>query len=116
VAHAKMSSLNWSAFRTKELPQAKEFAMSGGIAVHMGWVIGDEFPKAPTVFKNQLFAHLLGPDEKILTDAAISIGCKVQWVQKRKTWIHYDLVCSTLHRALKRCPNGSEILSEYKIK
>lgn len=98
------AEIEWRAFKTRQLPLARLFAETG-IAIHMGGIVGEQYPNAPKVFKGKHFAHMMGPNEGLLTLAAISIGCKERWIQRKKSGLHYDLTGSILTKALNLCSN-----------
>lgn len=100
--------MEWRVFMMHEIREAFAFAASGGIALHlMGDITGDAFKNAPRVFKGRKFGHLFGPNREALTTAAVSLGCKPEWIQKvdDPKRMHFDLVGSRLERAKKLCTN-----------
>lgn len=82
----------WRYFRTREVREARDWAASGGIAVH------------ENLFKSRgrRTAHLLARDEEALLAAAREVGCSPWWIQRTRT-LHFDLVEAHLERALARC-------------
>ena len=82
----------WRYFGTREVRQARRWAVQGGIAVH------------ENLFRSRgrRTAHLLAGDEPALLAAARSVGCLDHWIQRGRT-IHFDLVGPFLARALQRC-------------
>lgn len=97
--------MEWRIFQYREVREAKAFAEAGGIAIHVCFLLAAD-ADAPQVFRGRRFAHMFGPDEATLTEAAVSIGCKPSWVQrpgKKVSYLHFDLVGQPLERALKRC-------------
>lgn len=103
---AVTSSLKWKLFEMRQIRDAFAWAEAGGVAVHsMGDVTGDAFKNAPNVFKGRKFAHLFGPSRDALIEAALSIGCKRQWIQKDDDPLHrhFDLTGAILRRALEKC-------------
>jgi hypothetical protein len=82
----------WRYFRSREVPEARAWAASGGIAVH------------ENIFKSRgrRTCHLLAVDEAALIAAAVSVGCAAWWIQRTRT-LHFDLVEQQLERALARC-------------
>lgn len=89
------SPRGWRYFRTREVLEARAWAISGGVAVH------------ENLFKSRgrRTAHLLAHDEEALVEAAATVGCSRHWIQRTRT-LHFDLVESYLMRALDLCPNG----------
>lgn len=84
----------WRYFRSREVREARAWALAGGIAVH------------ENIFRSRgrRTCHLLAVDESTLTAAAISVGCSAWWIQRTRT-LHFDLVEIYLERALHRCSN-----------
>lgn len=82
----------WRYFRTREVREARAWAVSGGIAVH------------ENLFKSRgrRTAHLLARDEVALLEAARAVGCSPWWIQRTRT-LHFDLVEVHLERALVHC-------------
>ena len=85
-------SLVWRYFGTRGVDQARNWAASGGIAVHENLFR----------LRNHRTAHLLAPDEATLIRAARSIGCRDEWIQRTRT-VHFDLILDHLERALINC-------------
>ena len=82
----------WRYFGTREVRDARAWAVAGGIAVH------------ENLFKSRSrrAAHLLARDEASLIAAALQLGCAGWWIQRTLT-VHFDLVEIYLERALDRC-------------
>ena len=83
---------NWHYFGTREVRAAREWAAQGGISVH------ENIWKS----RGRRTCHLLARDETQLLEAARSIGCADQWIQRTRT-LHFDLVEIYLERALALC-------------
>lgn len=104
------NKLKWKKFDMKLLREAEEFAASGGIAIHLSGPASrfftEDTPKhVQNVFGDREFAHMFGPDRESLTRAAVSIGCKPQWIQhpNNPKRMHFDITGVILARALKNC-------------
>jgi hypothetical protein len=82
----------WRYFGTREVRAAREWASKGGIAVH------ENIWKS----RGRRTCHLLAGSEAQLLDAARSLGCADQWIQRTRT-LHFDLVEVYLERALALC-------------
>jgi hypothetical protein len=82
----------WKYFRTREVAEARAWAMAGGIAVH------ENIWKS----RGRRTCHLLARSEQELLVAARSVGCHDAWIQRTRT-VHFDLVEVYLDRALIRC-------------
>ena len=87
-----MNGRKWRYFGTRESPLARIWAREGGIAVHENLFR----------LKGRRTAHLLGPSEEALLEAARSVGCQDHWIQRTNT-VHFDLVAEYLDRALILC-------------
>ena len=87
-----MRDERWKYFGTRDVPQAREWAARGGIAVHENL-----FPS-----RGRRTAHLLARTEWELVEAARSVGCRAEWIQRTRT-VHFDLVLEFLERALMKC-------------
>jgi hypothetical protein len=86
------SPLGWRFFRSREVGDARSWALAGGVAVHENL-----FPS-----RGRPTAHLLARDEEALVEAAEALGCSAAWIQRTRT-LHFDLVEVHLVRALTRC-------------
>ncbi len=86
----------WRYFGTREVREARQWAATGGIAVH------------ENLFRSRgrRSAHLLAPDEVTLRTAARSVGCLPEWIQRTRT-VHFDLVDPMLALALLLCSNDA---------
>jgi hypothetical protein len=85
----------WRYFKSREVGAARAWAAGGGIAVHENiWRS-----------RGRRTCHLLTRDEAALLDAARSLGCADEWIQRTRT-AHFDLVEMYLERALARCEGG----------
>jgi hypothetical protein len=82
----------WRYFGTREVMLARAWAEAGGIAVHENLFR----------LRGHRCAHLLGPEEDELLQAAALLGCEPHWIQRTRT-VHFDLVGEVLLRALHRC-------------
>lgn len=91
------SPRGWRYFATREVFEARAWAISGGVAVH------------ENLFKSRgrRTAHLLARDEEALVEAAAAVGCSPRWIQRTRT-LHFDLVEVHLLRALDLCLNGGK--------
>ncbi len=87
----------WRYFRSREVREARAWAMAGGIAVH------------ENIYKSRgrPTCHLLAIDEATLVAAATAVGCSPWWIQRTRT-LHFDLVEIHLERALRLCANHLE--------
>lgn len=85
----------WRYFGTREVFEARAWAIAGGVAVH------------ENLFKSRgrRTAHLLARNEEALIEAALAVGCAPHWIQRTRT-LHFDLVEVHLMRALDLCANG----------
>lgn len=82
----------WQYFGTREVVLARRWTECGGIAVHENLFR----------LRGRRTAHLLGPDETRLVEAALAVGCEPHWIQRTRT-LHFDLVDVPFARALVRC-------------
>ena len=87
-----MRAGTWRYFGTREAPEARVWARDGGISVHENLFR----------LRGRRTAHLLGPNEDALLEAARSVGCEDHWIQRTNT-VHFDLVAEYLDRALILC-------------
>ena len=82
----------WRYFTSREVREARAWAVRGGIAVHENiWRS-----------RGRRTCHLLAQDEATLIAAATTVGCGEWWIQRTRT-LHFDLVGGCLERALARC-------------
>ena len=87
-----MSRPGWRYFGTRESPLARAWAAAGGISVHENLYR----------LREHRTAHLLARTETDLLEAARSIGCRDEWIQRTRT-VHFDLILEPLERALLNC-------------
>lgn len=90
----------WRYFRSREVLVARQWAASGGIAVH------ENIWKS----RGRRTCHLLAVDEVALLEAARTLGCSDWWIQRTRT-VHFDLVEIHLERALVRCGILAAVIS-----
>ena len=88
----------WRYFGSREVAAAKEWAATGGIAVH------ENIWKS----RERRTCHLLAGNEGALVGAAVLVGCSPWWIQRTRT-LHFDLVEGYLALALARCATDSAI-------
>ena len=91
---ARAGDSKWRYFGSREVKEARRWAIERGIAVH------------ENIFRSRgrRTCHLLARDESHLVAAARELGCSACWIQRTRT-LHFDLVEGYLERALDRCPN-----------
>lgn len=87
-----MTRPNWRYFGTREAPLARAWAAAGGIAVHENLFR----------LREHRTAHLLARNEPELLEAARSLGCRDEWIQRTRT-VHFDLILEALEQALRNC-------------
>lgn len=85
----KLDEFRWREFDTMQIFAALNFAKKGGIAIHdnpigHGWARGGSA------------AHMFGPDDETLINAALALGLKREWFQRHKpykefSFNHFDL-------------------------
>jgi hypothetical protein len=82
----------WRYFGTRESQLARAWAAAGGVAVHENLYR----------LREHRTAHLLAGSESELLNAARSLGCRDEWIQRTRT-VHFDLILEPLERALLNC-------------
>jgi hypothetical protein len=85
----------WRYFGSREVREARAFAASGGIAIHLNF---RRLRGLPT-------CHMLAPDEPSLLEAGAAVGMPPERLHRSRT-LHFDLVGEPLARALARCANA----------
>jgi hypothetical protein len=93
-------------FRCHEITQAVEHARSGGIAVHLHWIV---FPDSPRCFRRDVeqglpIAHVFGTDAFRLRTLARRLGVRVVVIDREGTdRQHVDLCGTPLRKLLHEC-------------
>lgn len=87
--------MEWRWFKSREVREAKAFALSGGIALHENRFLVKGVPAA----------HMLGPDEPRLVEAGRELGLKPEHLHRSHT-LHFDLFGDRLAAGRARCVNG----------